>query len=106
MKFSFLRGRLAKRGWEYRDSFPTGLRQYVLVFGPHTHSRDFWTGLCIREDLGLHHLHVLGKKPLFRGIQGWFLRQLGESPSTSTPREASWARWWNTFEATLIFASR
>lgn len=80
MKFSFLRGRLAKRGWEYRDSFPTGLRQYVLVFGPHTHSRDFWTGLCIREDLGLHHLHVLGKKPLFRGIQGWFLRQLGGIP--------------------------
>ena len=67
MKISFLRGRLAKRGWEYRDSFPTGLRQYVLVFGPHTHSRDFWAGLCIREDLGLHHLHVLGKKPLFRG---------------------------------------
>ena len=80
MKFSFLRGRLAKRGWEYRDSFPAGLRQYVLVFGPHTHSRDFWTGLCIREDLGLHHLHVLGKKPLFRGIQGWFLRKLGGIP--------------------------
>jgi 1-acyl-sn-glycerol-3-phosphate acyltransferase len=80
MKFSFLCGRLAKRGWESRDSFPTGLRQYVLVFGPHTHSRDFWTGLCIREDLGLHHLHVLGKKPLFRGIQGWFLRKLGGIP--------------------------
>lgn len=80
MKFSFLRGRLARRGWEYRDSFPMGLRQYVLVFGPHTHSRDFWTGLCIREDLGLHHLRVLGKKPLFRGIQGWFLRQLGGIP--------------------------
>jgi long-chain acyl-CoA synthetase len=80
MKLSFLRGRLARRGWEYRDSFPTDLKQYVLVFGPHTHSKDFWAGLCIREDLGLHHLHVLGKKPLFRGIQGWFLRQLGGIP--------------------------
>ena len=80
MKLSFLRGRLARRGWEYRDPFPTDLKQYVLVFGPHTHSKDFWAGLCIREDLGLHHLHVLGKKPLFRGIQGWFLRQLGGIP--------------------------
>jgi long-chain acyl-CoA synthetase len=80
MKWSFLRGRLARRGWEYRDPFPADLKQYVLVFGPHTHSKDFWAGLCIREDLGLHHLHVLGKKPLFRGIQGWFLRQLGGIP--------------------------
>lgn len=80
MKLSFLRGRLARRGWEYRDPFPTDLKQYVLVFGPHTHSKDFWAGLCIREDLGLHHLRVLGKKPLFRGIQGWFLRKLGGIP--------------------------
>lgn len=80
MKLSFLRGWMARRGWEYRDPFPTDLKQYVLVFGPHTHSKDFWAGLCIREDLGLHHLHVLGKKPLFRGIQGWFLRQLGGIP--------------------------
>lgn len=80
MKLSFLRGWMARRGWEYRDPFPADLKQYVLVFGPHTHSKDFWAGLCIREDLGLHHLHVLGKKPLFRGIQGWFLRQLGGIP--------------------------
>lgn len=70
MKLPFLKGRLARKGWEYRDSFPHHLPQYVLIAGPHTSWRDFFVALCIREDLGLYDLKILAKHSLFGGPWG------------------------------------
>lgn len=79
MKLSFLRGRLAKRGWEYRDTFPAAT-SYILLVGPHTSWRDFFVGLCVREDLGLHGLSFLAKHSLFWWPLGPILRALGAIP--------------------------
>ncbi|MFM1884719.1 MAG: hypothetical protein RL168_903 [Bacteroidota bacterium] len=80
MKLPFLKGRLARRGWEYRDTFPHHLPQYVLIAGPHTSWRDFFVALCIREDLGLHDLKILAKHSLFWWPLGPILRSLGAIP--------------------------
>ena len=77
MKLPFLKGRLAKKGWEYRDSFPHHLPQYVIIAGPHTSWRDFFLALCIREDLGLYDLKFLAKHSLFWWPLGPILRALG-----------------------------
>ncbi len=80
MKLPFLKGRLAKKGWEYRDSFPHHLPQYVLIAGPHTSWRDFFLALCVREDLGLHDLKFLAKHSLFWWPLGPILRAMGGIP--------------------------
>lgn len=80
MKLPFLKGRLARKGWEYRDSFPHHLPQYVLIAGPHTSWRDFFVALCIREDLGLYDLKILAKHSLFWWPLGGILRSLGAIP--------------------------
>ncbi len=80
MKLTFLRGRLAKKGWEYRDPMPKNLAQFVLVSGPHTSWRDFFIGLCVREDLGLHDIKFLAKDSLFWWPLAPLMRALGAIP--------------------------
>ena len=87
MKLTFLRGRLAKKGWEYRDSLPQDLSQFVLIAGPHTSWRDFFTALCIREDLGVHDLKFLAKHSLFWWPLGGILRALGAIPVNRSASE-------------------
>ena len=87
MKLTFLRGRLAKKGWEYRDSLPKDLTQFILIVGPHTSWRDFFIGLCIREDVGLYDLRFMAKHSLFWWPLGAILRSLGAIPVNRSASE-------------------
>ena len=80
MKLPFLKGWLTRKGWEYRDTFPGDLPQYILVVGPHTSWRDFMIGLCVREDFGLHDLKFLSKHTLFWWPLGAIMRSFGGMP--------------------------
>ncbi len=66
-------------GWKAANSFPTDVKKYILIVGPHTSAWDFIIGLLFRYSLKLE-AKFLGKEELFKGPFGFLFRWLGGYP--------------------------
>lgn len=66
-------------GWKIEGTFPTTIKKYVIIIGPHTHWVDFPIGLLVRSALGLK-VNFIGKQPLFNRPFGFIFRALGGVP--------------------------
>ena len=64
--------------WKFNGEFPD-VDQCVVAVVPHTHWLDFFLGLVVRSILGIE-INYIGKKSLFDGPFGWFLRWTGGTP--------------------------
>ncbi|MEL6974063.1 MAG: 1-acyl-sn-glycerol-3-phosphate acyltransferase [Bacteroidota bacterium] len=64
--------------WKFNGEFPD-VDQCVVAVVPHTHWLDFFLGLIVRSILGIE-INYIGKKSLFDGPFGWFLRWTGGTP--------------------------
>ena len=64
--------------WKFNGEFPD-VEQCVVAVVPHTHWLDFFLGLIVRSILGIE-INYIGKKSLFDGPFGWFLRWTGGTP--------------------------
>ncbi|WP_341502295.1 lysophospholipid acyltransferase family protein [Gallaecimonas sp. GXIMD4217] len=69
---------LRRLGWHVEGELP-GLRQYLIIAGPHTSNWDFVMGMLARTALG-QKVRFLGKHQLFRFPFGWLFRALGGYP--------------------------
>jgi 1-acyl-sn-glycerol-3-phosphate acyltransferase len=67
-------------GWDTRVRFPEGVRKCVVIIAPHTSWIDLFVGIAYRSVIRLHPSRFLGKKELFKGPVGWFLRTMGGIP--------------------------
>ena len=67
-------------GWTFAGESPFHLKKAVVIVGPHTSWKDLIVGLAARNILQLQHIKFLGKKELFHGPLGWFLRSAGGTP--------------------------
>jgi 1-acyl-sn-glycerol-3-phosphate acyltransferase len=59
------------------------IKKAVLIAAPHTSWHDFYIGLLLRGVVGIKS-HFIGKKELFVGPLGWYLRWVGGSPVDRT----------------------
>jgi 1-acyl-sn-glycerol-3-phosphate acyltransferase len=55
------------------------LAKKVVIVAPHTSAYDFYIGILVKFWLNIQ-VKFYGKKELFRGLQGWLLRQIGGLP--------------------------
>jgi len=69
---------LRANGWEPEGDKPTPLK-YVLIAAPHTSNWDLVFALALAAVVGVD-LQWIGKRELFRGPAGPFLRALGGIP--------------------------
>lgn len=67
-------------GWKISGQLPLNQPKMILAVGPHTHWHDVMTGFAARNAMQIHHARFLGKKELFKGLQGWVLKKLGGTP--------------------------
>lgn len=64
-------------GWELIGSFnQESNSKCVIIVVPHTSWHDFYIGLLIRKITGVK-INFLGKKELFVGPLGWYMRKVG-----------------------------
>jgi len=66
--------------WKIVGALPSDLKKMLLVVAPHTSWQDLLLGFATRYELKIHHAKFLGKKELFEGFFGGFLRNLGGIP--------------------------
>lgn len=64
-------------GWKIVGQFPYHHKKMVMIAAPHTHWHDLLLGFSGRNELNIQHAKFLGKKELFVGPLGWFLRKMG-----------------------------
>jgi len=55
------------------------VKKAVIIAVPHTSWHDFYIGLLLRKILGVR-TNFIGKKELFVGPLGWYLRAIGGAP--------------------------
>jgi 1-acyl-sn-glycerol-3-phosphate acyltransferase len=55
------------------------VRKAVIIAAPHTSWHDFYIGVLLRKVLGIK-TNFIGKKELFIGPFGWYLRAIGGAP--------------------------
>lgn len=67
-------------GWKIQGSFPTEIKQGIIVVGPHTSAWDVVIGMAVRAVVPIREAHFLGKKELFSGPMGWFFKWTGGVP--------------------------
>lgn len=51
-----------------------------MIVAPHTHWEDLFVGFSARNELKITHARFLGKKELFVGPLGWWLKWMGGTP--------------------------
>ena len=66
-------------GWKAVSPFPSQVKKYVAIVGPHTSSWDFIIGVLFRSALQID-AKFLGKEELFKGPFGFIFRWLGGYP--------------------------
>lgn len=71
-------------GWTFEGPMPR-MKKCVLAVVPHTHWMDFFTGLMVRELIGVQ-INYIGKKSLFEGPFGWFFKKAGGAPVDRSKR--------------------
>ena len=62
------------------------LRKAVIIAAPHTSWHDFYIGVLLRKVLGIK-TNFIGKKELFIGPLGWYLRAIGGAPIDRQAKE-------------------
>lgn len=67
-------------GWKIVGTLPKDHKKMILVVAPHTSWKDLFIGFAARHALKIPHGKFLGKKELFEGFLGRFLRNLGGIP--------------------------
>jgi 1-acyl-sn-glycerol-3-phosphate acyltransferase len=67
-------------GWKFNGAFPTDIKSYVVIVGPHTANIDFIVGIMARGILRINHVKYLGKSQLFKPPYGFIFRWLGGTP--------------------------
>lgn len=55
------------------------VKKAVIIAAPHTSWHDFYIGVLLRKVMGLR-TNFIGKKELFVGPLGWYLRGIGGAP--------------------------
>jgi 1-acyl-sn-glycerol-3-phosphate acyltransferase len=70
---------LSAMGWKAANPFPSNVKKYVVIVGPHTSSWDFIIGVLFRSALKIE-VRFLGKEELFKGPFGFIFRWLGGFP--------------------------
>ncbi len=71
-------------GWEFKGSWPKGVKKSVVIVVPHTSWHDFYLGLMVRRILGVE-IKYLAKKELFKPPFGWYFKWMGGTPLDRTP---------------------
>lgn len=66
-------------GWKAENAFPSDVKKYILIVGPHTSAWDFVVGVLFRASLRID-AKFLGKEELFKGPFGFLFRWLGGYP--------------------------
>lgn len=67
-------------GWKIVGALPTDLKKMILVIAPHTSWIDILIGFASRHKLRIQHAKFIGKKELFEGLLGGWLKRLGGIP--------------------------
>ena len=62
------------------------IKKAVLIAVPHTSWHDFYIGLLLRQVVGIK-ANFIGKKELFVGPLGWYLRSIGGAPVDRSSKE-------------------
>ena len=62
------------------------VKKAVIIAVPHTSWHDFYIGLLLRKVLGIK-TNFVGKKELFVGPFGWYLRAIGGAPIDRKAKE-------------------
>jgi 1-acyl-sn-glycerol-3-phosphate acyltransferase len=67
-------------GWKIVGTIPSELKKMILVIAPHISWVDILIGFASRSKLGIQHAKFIGKKELFEGFFGGFLKRMGGIP--------------------------
>lgn len=70
-------------GWSIEGSFDPAIKKSVVAVAPHTHWMDFAIASFTRRILKTE-INFVGKKELFRGPLGWYMRWMGGAPLDRT----------------------
>lgn len=73
-------------GWKVTGNISISrksIKKAVIIAAPHTSWHDFYIGLLLRKVLDIK-CHFIGKKELFVGPLGWYLKRVGGSPLDRT----------------------
>ena len=62
------------------------VKKAVIIAVPHTSWHDFYIGVLLRKVLGIK-TNFIGKKELFVGPLGWYLRAIGGAPIDRQTKE-------------------
>ena len=62
------------------------VKKAVLIAVPHTSWHDFYIGLLLRQVVGIK-ANFIGKKELFVGPLGWYLKSIGGAPVDRSSKE-------------------
>ncbi|WP_299781310.1 1-acyl-sn-glycerol-3-phosphate acyltransferase [uncultured Formosa sp.] len=80
--YKFIYFKLMK--WKLIGDFPSDLKKYIVIAVPHTSWHDFYIGLLLRK-IKETPINFVGKKELFKGLLGWYLKQVGGVELDRTP---------------------
>ncbi|WP_434037791.1 1-acyl-sn-glycerol-3-phosphate acyltransferase [Formosa sp. 4Alg 33] len=80
--YKFIYFKLMK--WKIIGDFPADLKKYMVIAVPHTSWHDFYIGLLLRKIKDTP-INFIGKKELFKGVLGWYLKQVGGVALDRTP---------------------
>ncbi|WP_159024287.1 1-acyl-sn-glycerol-3-phosphate acyltransferase [Formosa sp. L2A11] len=80
--YKFIYFKLMK--WKLIGDFPSDLKKYIVIAVPHTSWHDFYIGLLLRK-IKETPINFVGKKELFKGPLGWYLKQVGGVELDRTP---------------------
>lgn len=70
---------LSFAGWKTANPFPSHVKKYVMIVGPHTSAWDFIIGVLFRSAARIN-VKFLGKEELFKGPFGFLFYWLGGYP--------------------------
>lgn len=76
-------------GWKVvgnTDFSKNKVKKAVIIAAPHTSWHDFYIGVLLRKVLGIK-TNFIGKKELFIGPLGWYLRAIGGAPIDRQAKE-------------------
>ncbi|WP_038529045.1 1-acyl-sn-glycerol-3-phosphate acyltransferase [Formosa agariphila] len=80
--YTFIYYKLMK--WKIIGDFPADLKKYMVIAVPHTSWHDFYIGILLRKIKDTP-INFVGKKELFKGPLGWYLKQVGGVELDRTP---------------------
>ncbi|MFN4764087.1 1-acyl-sn-glycerol-3-phosphate acyltransferase [Gillisia sp. Q332] len=73
-------------GWKLDGEIDASVKKCVIIVAPHTSWFDFFTGLLVRNILGLQ-IDFVAKKELFQAPFGWYFKWVGGTPLDRTPKQ-------------------